>query len=103
MAIRIPHFDVKQHKIYLLELGIALSVKLPDRATSAFLIVNAYWEPLEFELPRSEEGTEVPWRRWIDTFLESPQDIVPWEEAPAIAGYTYRTGPRSVIVLWRSR
>ena len=31
------------------------------------LILNAYWEPLEFELPaRDGRG---PWRRWIDTSL----------------------------------
>jgi glycogen operon protein len=83
--------------------SIALSVELPNQAMYFYLIFNAYWEPLEFELPRTGDGTEVPWRRWIDTFLEAPQDIVPWEEAPAVPGYSYRTGPRSVILLWRSR
>ncbi|WP_396127123.1 glycogen debranching protein GlgX [Edaphobacter bradus] len=83
--------------------SIALSVELPHQAMYVYLIFNAYWEPLEFELPRSEDGSEVSWRRWIDTFLEAPQDIGSWEEAPAVAGYSYRTGPRSVIVLWRRR
>jgi glycogen operon protein len=40
-----------------------------------------------------------PWRRWIDTSLESPQDIQDWAEAPAVIGRTYLTGPRSVVVL----
>ena len=31
------------------------------------LILNAYWEPLEFELPPAGDGG--PWRRWIDTSL----------------------------------
>lgn len=83
--------------------GIALSVELPHQAMGVYLIFNAYWEPLDFELPRAEDGAEVSWRRWIDTFLESPQDVVPWEEAHAVAQYSYRAGPRSVIVLWRSR
>jgi glycogen operon protein len=82
--------------------SIALSVELPHQNMYVYLIFNAFWEPLEFELPGSEEGTEVPWRRWIDTFLDAPQDIGPWEEAPAVARYSYLTGPRSVIVLWRS-
>jgi isoamylase len=81
--------------------SIALSAELPNKGMYVYLIFNAYWEPLEFELPRSEDGVEVPWRRWIDTFLEAPQDIVPWEEAPGVTGYSYRTGPRSVVVLWR--
>lgn len=83
--------------------SIALRAESPSQAVSVYGIFNAYWEPLEFELPPSEDGSEMPWRRWIDTFLEEPQEIVPWEEAPAVAGYTYQAGPRSVIVLWRSR
>jgi len=39
------------------------------------LILNAYWEPLEFELPAETAAGRNPWRRWIDTSLESPEDI----------------------------
>ena len=60
-------------------------------------ILNAYWEPLEFELPVVGEGAS--WRRWIDTALDSPNDIVPWQTAPAIAGNCYRVGARSVVML----
>ena len=59
-------------------------------------------EPLEFELPRPEKSERGSWRRWIDTFLEAPQDIVPWQEAPPIPDHTYKAGPRSVVVLWAS-
>jgi hypothetical protein len=39
------------------------------------------------------------WRRWIDTALASPHDIVEYEEdAHTIGGYTYRIEPRSVVV-----
>jgi isoamylase len=55
---------------------------------------NAYWEPLSFELPGRR------WRRWIDTFLDSPDDIVDSEEAPEVAGPTYRVEPRSVVILF---
>ena len=61
---------------------------------SLHVILNAYSEPLEFELPRA------PWRRWIDTFLDSPNDIVDWHHAPAVAGHRYRAEPRSVVVLF---
>jgi glycogen operon protein len=40
-----------------------------------------------------------PWRRWIDTSLESPDDIQDWPAAPVVKGPTYRAGPRSVVVL----
>ena len=40
------------------------------------------------------------WRRWIDTSLEPPQDINPWEAAPPLSGRTYRAAARSVVVLF---
>jgi isoamylase len=45
-------------------------------------------------------GPGDPWRRWIDTALASPQDIVPWQKASSVPGYTYRAGARSVMVLF---
>jgi glycogen operon protein len=61
------------------------------------LILNAFWEPLEFELPAGYGG---PWRRWVDTALDPPNDIVPWRTAPSIPGSTYLAGPRSVVSLY---
>jgi isoamylase len=78
--------------------SIALSVELPRENLLVHFIFNAYWEMLNFELPRVENGN--PWRRWIDTFLPTPEDIVPWQEASSVAGPTYRAGPRSVVALW---
>ena len=46
------------------------------------------------------DGKKGPWRRWIDTSLASPQDIVPWEEAPPVRGETYHAQSRSVVVLF---
>ena len=64
------------------------------------LIMNAYWEPLDFELPRAGERSEDSWCRWIDTTLDSPHDIVEWQTAPPVPGRAYRAGPRSVVVLF---
>jgi glycogen operon protein len=64
------------------------------------VIVNAYWEPLAFELPPVGEGDAGPWRRWIDTWLDPPHDIVPWQAAPLLSGQTYRAAARSVVVLF---
>jgi len=41
------------------------------------VILNAYWEPLDFELPPAGNGGGNPWHRWIDTARETPNDIVP--------------------------
>jgi glycogen operon protein len=64
------------------------------------LIMNAYWEPLDFELPSLAPDAPEPWRRWIDTALDSPHDIVPWRTAPAVPAATYRAEARSVVVLY---
>lgn len=61
------------------------------------LILNADWQSLEFELPKLDIG---PWRRWIDTALDSPSDIVPWETALPVPGETYRAETRSLVLLF---
>jgi isoamylase len=63
-------------------------------------ILNAYWEPLDFELPPVGNHVGSPWRRWIDTAHDSPHDIVEWKKAPSVSARTYRAGPRSVAVLF---
>jgi isoamylase len=80
--------------------SVAFSVELRKEKTCAHFIFNSFWEPLEFELPAVGSGVSDPWRRWIDTSLESPQDIVEWQFAPQILGLNYRAGPRSFVVLW---
>ena len=80
--------------------SIALSVTLANDVLHVYLIFNAYWDPLNFDLPVLEAGRQDLWQRWIDTSLESPHDITEWQEAPFITGYTYLARPRSVIVLW---
>ncbi len=63
-------------------------------------ILNAYWEPLEFELPQVGGDDKDSWHRWIDTSLDSPHDIVEWDAAPTVPGGAYRAGPRTVVVLF---
>ncbi len=60
------------------------------------LMFNSYWEPLAFELPLRQEG---PWRRIADTALSSPQDILPFAEAPPLSGWRYLVQPRSAVML----
>ncbi|MCB9874339.1 MAG: glycogen debranching protein GlgX [Planctomycetaceae bacterium] len=75
---------------------LALHARLRNEGIFLHLILNAYWEPLGFELPPLEVG---PWRRWIDTGLDSPNDIVPWETAPTVTTDVYPAEARSVVML----
>ena len=80
--------------------SVAVSAELKRERRLFYMILNAYWEPLDFELPPVGNGSANPWRRWIDTALDSPLDIVPWQTAPSISGFTYRSEPRSVVLLF---
>jgi glycogen operon protein len=79
--------------------SLASSVDCADQCLIVFLILNAYWEPLEFELPPTGNENRR-WRRWVDTSLDSPNDIVEWRAAPLIERRTYLAGPRSVAALF---
>jgi isoamylase len=80
--------------------AFAFEVHLRQEGLSIYLILNAYWEPLEFELPPVGDNGTGSWHRWIDTSLDSPQDITPWETAALLSGCTYRAEARSVAVLF---
>jgi isoamylase len=63
-----------------------------------YIIANAYWEALRFQLPARA------WRRAVDTFLPPPDDAVPPGAAVALDGARdYLVGPRSVVVLTAPR
>ena len=60
--------------------------------------MNAYWEPLDFELPHVKaegRGGDGSTRR-----STRRADIVPWESAPSLSKPTYPTEARSVVVLF---
>lgn len=85
-----PDWSVTSH-------SLASSVSRRDKNLRFYLILNAYWEPLEFELPATDGNL---WHRWIDTGLDSPDDIAEWPNAPAVAGQIYHAAPRSVVALY---
>ena len=78
--------------------SLALRVELKDEGLSLYVILNAYWEELEFELPLPANQHEN-WRRWVDTALDPPHEICEWHAGPAVLSGAYRAGPRSVVVL----
>ena len=73
----------------------------PGRGPFALhLMFNAYWEPLDFELPAVPETAVTGcWQRWIDTAREPPEDINDGADAPAVSGSHYRVMARSVAAL----
>jgi glycogen operon protein len=70
-------------------------------------MLNAYHEALEFELPQLnttpspevEAGRGHYWKRWINTALESPDDICYWNDASIISNEKYLVQPRSIVIL----
>ena len=60
-----------------------------------YVIANAWWEPLEFQIQRPGR-----WRRVVDTSLPPPDDIVDDDDAVPV-GQSYDVGPRSVVILTR--
>jgi glycogen operon protein len=79
---------------------LALSAEIRRQSLFMHWIFNAYWEPLDFELPLLDKNSWGPWRQWIDTTLDPPHDITEWQSAHPVLTDTYRAGPRSVVVLF---
>jgi isoamylase len=79
--------------------SIAFTVSSLRHRFTIHAMVNAYWEPLTFELPADDKSQDRRWRRWIDTALPSPDDISPWEEATNISQTTHVVASRSLVLL----
>jgi glycogen operon protein len=79
--------------------SVAFGAELAEEGLYLHLILNTYWEPLDFELPPLANEKDT-WRQWIDTTIDPPNEIFEWRAAPAVAGRTYRAGPRSVVALF---
>jgi len=82
--------------------SLAFGAELPGQRLRFYVMLNAYWEPLDFELPPVRSGAGA-WRRWIDTALDPPDEICDWHSAPLVSGRIYGAGPRSVAVLFGDR
>jgi isoamylase len=75
---------------------LALTTRLLGYPLLLHLVVNAYWEALDFELPPLDAAES--WRRCIDTWRDPPDDIRAWPDAEAVPGPTCRVEPRSIVV-----
>ena len=86
-----PDWSVESH-------AIAISGKLKNESILVHAIFNAYWEPLEFELPVLGDSSQN-WSRWIDTAQDPPYEICEINREVPVPERTYRVGARSVVVL----
>ena len=83
--------------------SVAITAEVWQERLLFHMILNAYWEPLDFELPPLDHEYAPQWRRWIDTALDSPNDIVQWQTAPAVPSGPYRAEAHSVVMLFAKR
>ena len=77
------------------------SVALTLRAGPGALhiIFNAYWEPLDFELPAIDESLDG-WRRIVDTSLDGPADLaLTFTEATVVKTPAYHAEARSIAIM----
>ena len=78
--------------------SLAVTVRDIERGGVLHAMFNAYWQPLTFELPSPE--LHRPWRRWIDTSRDAPDDVYDWGLAPAVLSRTCVVQPRSLVTLF---
>ncbi len=76
---------------------LAFSLCHPPSDESVHVIFNAYWKPLEFELPPLKLGNS--WHRIVDTSLPAPDDIADPATAKKIYDSSYLVAARSSVVL----
>jgi glycogen operon protein len=62
--------------------------------------LNAWWEPLDFELPALPAWASSGWRRIIDTARAAPADLVEFARAERVEGATHRVAARTVVALF---
>ena len=77
---------------------LAASVRLLGYPMLLHIIVNAYWEALDFELPVLDEA-QGSWRHCIDTFRDPPHDICGWTDGEGLQTSACRVQPRSIVLL----
>jgi glycogen operon protein len=77
----------------------SLTFSLSDEtgALCLHIILNAFWEAMEFELPPLPGGK--CWGRAVDTALPSPDDYCEPGSEPAVAINKYVAQPRSSVIL----
>ncbi|HLY12518.1 MAG TPA: glycogen debranching protein GlgX [Planctomycetota bacterium] len=74
--------------------ALAFTARLQNGRVRLHGMLNGYWEALDFKIP---EPGPFPWRRWVDTSLASPEDILDYAQSPIVPGPRYRVAAHSIV------
>ena len=77
--------------------SLAFTLHHPLAHELIHVILNAYWQPLTFQLPSLSSSQK--WHRILDTFLPSPEDFSDLATAVPIEGNEYFVQSRSSVLL----
>ncbi|MGK7938112.1 MAG: glycogen debranching protein GlgX [Xenococcaceae cyanobacterium] len=77
---------------------LSFSLNYPYKQEYLCIMLNNYWQPLEFELPPLSIA-QHNWYRIVDTALPTPYDFCPPETAQVIQNKKYTLKPRSSVIL----
>jgi glycogen operon protein len=77
--------------------SIALELKSNIEREHVYIMMNAYWEPLTFDLPKP--AAEHAWYRVVDTSLVDGKDYAGPGKTPRMNGPRYRLKERSIAVM----
>jgi glycogen operon protein len=90
LKLRKPDWSYHSH-------SIAFTIKSLSGEFVTHFMLNAYGQALKFELPVPDPNGS--WKRWIDTSLDSPNDICRWSKAMTVKGNDYLVDAHSIVVL----
>jgi isoamylase len=78
--------------------SLAATISLLGYRATLHVMVNAYWEPLDFAVPPRNAASEA-WRVCVDTYADTPHDIGNLTDARIMEDATCRVQPRSIVML----
>jgi glycogen operon protein len=78
--------------------SLAFSLHHPECGEHLHIMLNAYWQPLTFDLPSPRQPGDC-WHLIVDTALSKPEDFCPPENASAIEGGKYKVAARASVML----
>jgi glycogen operon protein len=93
-GVRLGHPDWADHSH-----SLAFTLRSFHTRFLIHVMMNAYWEPLEFEIPAVDGAGDSGWRCCIDTAAPSPADVAPWRHARRHTARTRMVEPRSLVLL----
>ncbi|RMD67459.1 MAG: glycogen debranching enzyme GlgX [Cyanobacteria bacterium J149] len=77
--------------------SIAFTLHHPQKGEFLHVMLNAYWECLDFQIPQPPDGKK--WFRIIDTSAPPNDDFYELKDAIEINGHTYLVHDRTSVVL----